>query len=124
MKFLEVPRGWPPDIIGHEGRLGPRRRRIDPSPGFCYNSVQIPAPTWYLAGPDCRSSTRYSTWRIPFMAKANSAPASYSPPPVGPAGPLDQRTRDIIGVGLFFVTVAGFYCLYGHSEPGLLAQLR
>ncbi|HLJ53553.1 MAG TPA: DNA translocase FtsK 4TM domain-containing protein [Chthonomonadaceae bacterium] len=58
------------------------------------------------------------------MAKANSAPASYSPPPVGPAGPLDQRTRDIIGVGLFFVTVAGFYCLYGHSEPGLLAQLR
>ena len=58
------------------------------------------------------------------MAKAKLAPSSYNPQPSGPAGPLDQRTRDIIGIALFFVSVAGFYCLYGHSEPGLLAQLR
>jgi len=56
------------------------------------------------------------------MAKAKLAPAGYSPGPSG--GPLDQRSRDIIGIVLFFVTVAGFYCLYGHSEPGLLTQLR
>jgi DNA segregation ATPase FtsK/SpoIIIE, S-DNA-T family len=55
------------------------------------------------------------------MAKAKPASISYSPEP---AGPLDQRTRDIIGIALFFVSVAGFYCLYGRSEPGLLAQLR
>src|SRR5205807_7358390 len=58
------------------------------------------------------------------MAKAKLAPVSYNPQPPGPAGPLDQRTRDIIGIALFFITVAGFYCLYGHAEPGLLAQLR
>ncbi len=58
------------------------------------------------------------------MAKAKLAPVSYNPQPSGPAGPLDQRTRDIIGIALFFVTVAGFYCLYGKSEPGLLVQLR
>ncbi len=58
------------------------------------------------------------------MAKAKLAPVTYNPQPSGPAGPLDQRSRDIIGIALFFVTVAGFYCLYGHTEPGLLAQLR
>ncbi len=55
------------------------------------------------------------------MAKPKLVPVSYQP---DPPGPLDQRTRDIIGVGLFFVSVAGFYCLYGQREPGLLAQLR
>jgi len=58
------------------------------------------------------------------MAKAKFVPASFNAPPPEPAGPLDQRTRDILGIGLFFVSVAGFYCLYGRSEPGLLSQLR
>src|SRR5438094_209248 len=55
------------------------------------------------------------------MAKAKPAPTSYNPPP---PGPLDQRTRDIIGVALFFVSVAGFYCLYIQNPPEILKALR
>ena len=56
------------------------------------------------------------------MAKAKPVLVSYGPDP--PGGPLDQRSRDIIGIALLFVTVAGFFCLYGNSESTLLIQLR
>jgi S-DNA-T family DNA segregation ATPase FtsK/SpoIIIE len=41
-----------------------------------------------------------------------------------PIGRLDQRIRDIIGIALIFVSVAGFYCLYGPNLPLFLQWLR